>query len=1035
MSVTQKFEIIEKLTSAVEHLHGLGFYHGDLHPENIIFKVNDQDEARIILLDMLDFTPSQKSNLNYSYAPPTAENASEKERDNFAVMRIASEILGIRWGEHSEDFPELSEVFINELADNKFGFMKLDRFKAALQPKSHIDWIDVVIKSAREADFLIYPDNDELYISFQTNPKNSQELTVAFCGIGGILEFSYDIYKKDFFNLIFKKREEISNRIKDQSITTIPIGIKLSFKQSRSDVCGLTSLFSTDGLLYNELLTFVESLKVAKDEKDKDSSIDASPQDSNLKKFRPSTHLLWEKILKTEMESLPSITPIKFTKKDGFHYLSYECSSDEHALDGIDSQDIVDLIAKNPKTDNDLFVGSIDIQHSTLNMLRLKQEPKNQWVVDQALPLFLQSRENKASFNRRKHALARILNNESIIENLPDYFDDGNSFLGNKYAVEIKDDDFKRYDRNGLSLNEAQRSAFKKIINNGPISLLQGPPGTGKTEFIAAFTHFLFEKQSVRNILLVSQSHEAVNTAADRIRRHCQRLNTPLQVVRFSNRESAVSPELQDTFSQNVISAKREALKASQFKRVTDFAELIGLPYEYISRRLELELELGEDIERHQRLTQERPSITLSDSKEYDRICQGIESNIKNSFSKLFNITNIPNNNFRGSLDDLIKRLDLDFAISIKQSKQAKNLISLSREMLMALSNERVSYDEFLARSRQLVVGTCVGIGQSHIGVGETTYDWVIIDEAARSVSSELAIAMQSGKRILLVGDHKQLPPLYQDEHKMALARSLNIPSRGKELDYIIGSDFERIFESAYGKKVSASLDTQYRMAPAIGTLVSECFYNGKLVNGKLEKQISDIYCALPKHFQSTVTWLSTDNLPNAQHEKRNGSLVNHAEADIIISLLKDLECNNSFLESDIAYNCITKGEAAIGIICMYAEQKQLIRKKFNERPWANDFKELVKIDTVDSYQGKENHIVITSLTRFDSSKTPGFLRLPNRINVALSRAMDKLIIVGATSTWMDRGSHHPLGQVLSMILDKSKNDHSYSVLAAENLN
>lgn len=99
--------------------------------------------------------------------------------------------------------------------------------------------------------------------------------------------------------------------------------------------------------------------------------------------------------------------------------------------------------------------------------------------------------------------------------------------------------------------------------------------------------------------------------------------------------------------------------------------------------------------------------------------------------------------------------------------------------MLDALSTERVNCDEFYARSRQLVTGTCVGIGQSHIGIHDNIYDFVIIDEAARSISSELAIAMQSAKRVLLVGDHLQLPPLYsksltQDEKDLPSIYTVN---------------------------------------------------------------------------------------------------------------------------------------------------------------------------------------------------------------------------------------------------------------------
>ncbi|SUO97809.1 putative DNA helicase [Suttonella ornithocola] len=196
-------------------------------------------------------------------------------------------------------------------------------------------------------------------------------------------------------------------------------------------------------------------------------------------------------------------------------------------------------------------------------------------------------------------------------------------------------------------------------------------------------------------------------------------------------------------------------------------------------------------------------------------------------------------------LPKLIDRLNQKHNIQPSEALQTTKLIDLTKDMLEALSNERTNYDEFLARSRQLVIGTCVGIGQRHIGIADNIYDWVIVDEAARSISSELAIAMQSGSRILLVGDHKQLPPLYSEEHKNALARRLGISKRGEELDQTLGSDFERVFQSEYGKQTCATLKTQYRMAPAIGSLVSACFYDNVLENGKKDSDVPNIVKSL----------------------------------------------------------------------------------------------------------------------------------------------------------------------------------------------
>ncbi|EAB8409633.1 hypothetical protein ZG30_004163 [Salmonella enterica subsp. enterica] len=118
-------------------------------------------------------------------------------------------------------------------------------------------------------------------------------------------------------------------------------------------------------------------------------------------------------------------------------------------------------------------------------------------------------------------------------------------------------------------------------------------------------------------------------------------------------------------------------------------------------------------------------------------------------------------------------------------------------------------FEEFLAKTRSLVCGTCVGLGRSPFGVAKNRYDWVIVDEAARATPGELAIAIQSGRRVLLVGDHRQLPPLYPEPVVRKISIELNYSDRA----VLTRSDFERAFESDYGKQVGATLRTQYRMA------------------------------------------------------------------------------------------------------------------------------------------------------------------------------------------------------------------------------
>lgn len=110
------------------------------------------------------------------------------------------------------------------------------------------------------------------------------------------------------------------------------------------------------------------------------------------------------------------------------------------------------------------------------------------------------------------------------------------------------------------------------------------------------------------------------------------------------------------------------------------------------------------------------------------------------------------------------------------------------------------------------------------------------------------------------------------------------------------------------------------------------------------------------------------------------------------------------------------------------ANKKRLIRQKFKEIEWTDDFKDLIKIDTVDSYQGKENRVIVLSVTRSSRDKKPKFLRTPNRINVAISRAMDRLMIVGSTHMWQGNNSTLPLGKVLSYISGQAKDSSDYRI-------
>lgn len=1039
---SDKFGVIAKLIDAVEHLHGLGISHGDLHPSNVML---DKEIENVYLIDIPDFSQNSAEAKNHRYSPENIDGSSSEQRDIFAVLRMSCELLGLEWSEESKDYPRISDAVQSELNDIEFGFKDLGRFKKALTTAAEVQeqqLVEISLNNVSE-QMTIFPDNGHLYVKVEAPKQGKSDYSVTFSGIGGSFVAFYDKEQRCFVGgLPPRIRSDVNFRVAEES--QFEISTAICIKPGRpTQLSGLSDHLSDDDAFHRA----IQMLQTVPPEID-ESGLSQQLKDvferaaASVEEDRPdisfdiSTQELWRAILATETESSPNIelNGASMTPSDADSELILQYEADIDPLGGFASTDEVEAL----RIDSDgteKKIGEVSLKKSALNEVRLIKIGWAAKGLEDGDTVFFRSKQDRASYRKRKAALERLLDREGVLPDLLDLFDPACNKNATPYNISVTDEDFARYDRedqhgNKISLNEQQREAFTKLLNYGPLSLLQGPPGTGKTEFIAAFVHFLVEKLDVRRILLVSQSHEAVNTAAERIRKHCARLGTSLEVVRFSNRDGAVSHGLKDVYSHAITAEKRELFNAEYRYRVSALSDALGLDAEFISKVVEAELKLFKQIDHLESLLKNFEAVgDEGDIKALKPIAVELDETIRTKLHTDYGIALSKESRVSEAKSILLSNLCSEYGVRPNEAKRVRALARISRDIQDALSAARVNCDEFYARSRQLVTGTCVGVGQGHIGIHNNIYDFVIIDEAARSISSELAIAMQSAKRVLLVGDHLQLPPLYSDAHKAALARRLGINDKHTELDEVLRSDFARAFNSEYGRQASATLLTQYRMAPPIGKLVSQTFYDGKLNNG--DRAIPDIYQGAPSQLLSPVTWLDTSSLgEHANHQRDRGvSIYNRCEAEQVIDLLKQISDSGQFL-SDLSSHK-DKDDALIGIICMYAEQKRLIRQKFNQGIWSDGFKALVKIDTVDSYQGKENRIIILSLTRSDKQKSPGFLRAPNRINVAMSRAMDRLLIIGNAEVWKTNNKDKPLGQVVSYMSDMGE-DAGYKFMSAK---
>ncbi len=289
------------------------------------------------------------------------------------------------------------------------------------------------------------------------------------------------------------------------------------------------------------------------------------------------------------------------------------------------------------------------------------------------------------------------------------------------------------------------------------------------------------------------------------------------------------------------------------------------------------------------------------------------------------------------------------------------------------ISNNPILLEDVLKKYPDIRGTTCqkTGGGKFNDATKGINYDYVIVDEAGRANPLDLLIPLIKGYKIILVGDHKQLPHMIEShvESKMKENGDFNEELYEK---YIKESLFGRLFEQLPGNR-KVMLDTQYRMTKEIGDLVSRLFYNGQLKTGTKIVNDTNFY---------TGKGLVSINIKGVQKKTHSGSWINNQECDEVISKLIELDKVQEGASKKIS----------VGIISFYKAQVEQIKFKVNKLIFKNIE---VDVGTVDAYQGLEKDIIFISSVRTEGI---GFISNPNRLNVSLSRAKKLVVIFGDLS-------------------------------------
>lgn len=559
-----------------------------------------------------------------------------------------------------------------------------------------------------------------------------------------------------------------------------------------------------------------------------------------------------------------------------------------------------------------------------------------------------------------------------------------------------------------LGTDDTQRDAVLEALNSKPVYLIQGPPGTGKTTVIVELIQQIIRQNSNAKILVTSQSNLAVDNVLERLPQN-------ILFMRLASDEDRISKDIKDHSFQNKLKNWVEKTQERSDKFFNG----------YFQSKIR-----DKALVRFHNLFSNLSSTNENHYAEFKNHLRVQSQHIKEMFEAARNIKEVEKifNEKLGKEYRQLKKIQKDWFAFLSNADADDG--EKKKSMLNDGSKELDLRTAFV-KSVNVIGATCIHIASSQYNTINFRFDYVIMDESSKASPAETLVPISMGQNIILIGDHKQLPPV--------ITREEAVRQRVKEKLEDNGLDIEKEFgESLFEKLITdfeinpnlqnylKMLDIQYRMPRHIGNLISRFFYDGKLRNPDLlnlpnfdkdkfhelnfrrkSSFIKDNVLSEEIEVPSSVVFVSTSTELNPYDNDNKFNRSNTCNKNVIKTILERL--NKLYPD-----NLQKEKPFTIGIIAGYRGQVSLLKDGIDLMKYQNFVlkneegrsEALVEINTVDKFQGAERDIIIYDVVKSSmGTSSIGFLDDYRRINVALSRAKRLLIMVGDSEYILKRAT------------------------------